>query len=40
MKTVEEFERIYESLGDALVKHVSLSFKNKPAKMTALRCRW
>ena len=26
MKTLEEFGRVYEELGDALLKHVSLSF--------------
>jgi hypothetical protein len=42
MKTIEEFERAYESLGDALVKHVSLSFKptkrNQPDIIVVLEC--
>lgn len=40
MKTLEEFGRVYEELGDALVKHVSLSFStgNLPDIVVVLHC--
>jgi hypothetical protein len=40
MKTLEEFGRVYEELGDALVKHVSLSFGtgNLPDIVVVLHC--
>jgi hypothetical protein len=40
MKTLEEFGRVYEELGDALVKHVSLSFNtgNRPDIVVVLNC--
>lgn len=42
MKTLEEFTRAYDCLGDALVEHVSLSFqptkKNQPDITVLLNC--
>ncbi|GAB3589733.1 hypothetical protein [Hymenobacter daeguensis] len=40
MKTLEEFGRVYEELGDALVKHVGLSFttENLPDIVVVLEC--
>jgi hypothetical protein len=40
MKTLEEFGRVYEELGDALVKHISLSFTtgNLPDITVVLNC--
>jgi hypothetical protein len=40
MKTLEEFGRVYEELGDALVKNVSLSFNtgNLPDIVVVLEC--
>jgi hypothetical protein len=40
MKTLEEFGRVYEELGDALVKHISLSFDTErlPDITVVLNC--